>query len=176
MTSSGRITPFPAPDSSAFRFGTDVVPIGVVQATSGSLPPTIDPIDEIFGATVERVVEDAAVREGETRRPIGVLVASDGRRFELSRPVVIGRDPRVDADLPDAHRVRVLRPDVSRRHATVRVDGWTATVEDAGSTNGTLFVSPDGERQVLEPHCPRPLLFGATVSVGSLSFTLQAIR
>lgn len=152
-----------------------MVPIRTVQATSGSVPPTIDSIDEIFGATVERVVEDAAVRVGKTRRPIGVLVASDGRRFELSRPVVIGRDPRFDADLADAHRVRVLRRDVSRRHAIVRVDGWTATVEDAGSTNGTLLVSPDGEQQVLEPHHPRSLLFDATVSVGSMTFTLQAI-
>ena len=34
-------------------------------------------------------------------------------------------------------------PEISRRHATVEIDGTTATVVDLGSTNGTFF---DGER------------------------------
>jgi Inner membrane component of T3SS, cytoplasmic domain/Domain of unknown function (DUF4389) len=58
-----------------------------------------------------------------------------GTEFDLSGAVVLGRDPSAGIVVED--------PEASRRHASMSVEGGTATVEDLGSTNGTFV---NGER------------------------------
>jgi hypothetical protein len=53
----------------------------------------------------------------------------EGREVEVTAGAVIGREG-TDVVLPD--------PEVSRRHAAMRVDGDSVAIEDLGSTNGTF--------------------------------------
>lgn len=74
-----------------------------------------------------------------------------GKRLEISRDGVIGRDPA--ADYP------VLDPTVSRRHAEIvrSADGWR--LRDLGSSNGTEL---NGIRLIGD----RPLREGDTIALG----------
>ena len=61
----------------------------------------------------------------------GLVVDGPGPRPQLpTGRNVIGRGTEADIRLPDTG--------VSRKHVDVVLDGGTATVEDLGSTNGTL--------------------------------------
>src|SRR4051812_15796566 len=53
----------------------------------------------------------------------------EGREVEVTPGAVIGREG-TDIVLPD--------PEVSRRHAAIRVDAEVVAIEDLGSTNGTF--------------------------------------
>ena len=71
-----------------------------------------------------------------------LVVDGPGTRHELSTGRnVIGRGTEADIRLPDTG--------VSRKHVDVVLDGGTATVEDLGSTNGTLVNGRRISRQAL---------------------------
>jgi pSer/pThr/pTyr-binding forkhead associated (FHA) protein len=77
-----------------------------------------------------------------------------GKQFEVTRPVVIGRDDSADLVIEDSQ--------ASRRHARIEPTGHGAVIEDLQSTNGT-FIN-DNElhgRAELGPH--DELLIGVTV-------------
>jgi hypothetical protein len=73
---------------------------------------------------------------------------------------VIGRDPRSQIWLDDES--------VSRRHARIIVEQDAASLEDLGSTNGTLL-----NREPLDS--PTVLHNGDVVDVGSLQLTFRAL-
>jgi predicted component of type VI protein secretion system len=56
---------------------------------------------------------------------------SAGRQFEITQPVVIGRDATADLVIDDTQ--------ASRRHARIEPSAHGAIVEDLGSTNGTFI-------------------------------------
>jgi hypothetical protein len=71
-----------------------------------------------------------------------LVVDGPGTRHELTTGRnVIGRGTEADIRLPDTG--------VSRKHVDVVLDGGTATVEDLGSTNGTLINGRRVSRQAL---------------------------
>ena len=93
------------------------------------------------------------------KQPIWRLIIQEpempARRVELDRPdLVVGR--RSDCDL------RLHDPAVSGRHAVLRLSDGVLTIEDLGSTNGTLI---DG-RIELRISMRAALRSGATVSLG----------
>jgi hypothetical protein len=98
------------------------------------------------------------------RPPLGALRLASGDVVSLDRGVLLGRSPKVNADLPAAdrpHLVRVPSPenDISRNHVEVVLEGWHVLVRDLGSTNGTTIALPGqvpvrlraGDQQVIEP-------------------------
>jgi len=98
------------------------------------------------------------------RPPLGVLRLATGDVVALDRGVLLGRSPKVRADLPAAdrpHLVKVPSPenDISRNHLEVVLEGWHVLVRDLGSTNGTTVALPGqvpvrlrpGDQQVIEP-------------------------
>jgi diguanylate cyclase (GGDEF)-like protein len=101
---------------------------------------------------------------GEAPPPAACLVliygGELGRRFEITGPLTIGRDP-------EANPVVVDSPDVSRQHAIVtpREGGWA--IADLGSTNGTHVndVEVEGEK---------PLASGDLVRIGGAVFKYLA--
>src|SRR3954470_23314119 len=81
----------------------------------------------------------------------------DGREHTLESELTVGREG-CDVVLAD--------PEVSRRHAALRVTGDGAAVEDFGSTNGT-FVNDQRVQGV------RPLRDGDVVRVGNTEWELR---
>jgi pSer/pThr/pTyr-binding forkhead associated (FHA) protein len=81
-----------------------------------------------------------------------------GRRIEVSRELVIGRE-NVDVEIEDA--------ELSRRHVAVRPTEGGLEVEDLGSRNGTRV---DGTRI----DGPTRIRHGAVLLVGVTTFTVDA--
>ena len=100
--------------------------------------------------------------EHEVSYLIVLTGAGAGGVFRIDRDLIIGRDEHAD--------IRVLDDWASRRHARIRADDPEVTVEDLGSTNGTLVNGQKvAERQGLRD--------GDRISVGStsvLKFTYRA--
>jgi FHA domain len=157
-----------------------VVPASVIRRRFA--PPagdSTDPFDALFGRTAIRTVEDAAVRPRDEARndPLGVLVFSTGERVMVDRPMVLGRNPKPSADLTATTRlVRLASPGVSRRHASILVDRWHATIDDLGSSNGTRITYPGGAPSPLVPGSPADLVIGAVVDLGGdVSFVVEEV-
>lgn len=163
-----------------------VVPASVVVRTLAVGGAPGDAFDDIFGRTADRSVEAAAVRDedpaaGRRRPPFGVLVFSTGLRVIADRTIVIGRNPRRDEAVPEPGAIRrrrlaVTSPGVSRRHAVVHVDGWHASIDDLGSSNGTRITLPGGAPRAIRPGHPVDLVPGATVDLGGeVSFAVEEV-
>lgn len=92
-----------------------------------------------------------------------VLVGSvAGKSYPLTGPLVIGRAPDADVRLP--------APDVSRRHARVaRTGPKEYTLEDLGSTNGTLV---DG----VPVQGSHPLRYGSRIQIGTQTVMMLTHR
>jgi pSer/pThr/pTyr-binding forkhead associated (FHA) protein len=93
------------------------------------------------------------------------LVVQEGPGTGAQHPVdgaaTIGRDESADIQLPDKT--------ISRRHASVRIEGETAVVEDLGSRNGTYV---NGDR--LED--PRRLREGDSLQMGATVIEVRTVR
>lgn len=78
---------------------------------------------------------------------LAIVETSDGERYELTRPIIIGRSPsRGDRD-GDVQLVKVMSPnqDVSRNHLRIAAKGWQIEISDLNSTNGTVVTRPGSE-------------------------------
>lgn len=167
----------------AFRTDAGVVPASAVsrRLAAEAIDPT-DPFEVLFGHTVPRSVEAAAVRPYEAERSaptaLGVLVFSTGDRVMVDRPIVLGRNPRQVGDVqPDAPRPRLVElalAGISRRHAVIRPDRWSASIDDLGSANGTFVALPGRPAVPVRPGHPVELVPGAVVDLGGeVSFTVE---
>jgi hypothetical protein len=90
-------------------------------------------------------------------------------RTEVGESLCIGRVPPAPPEL--AARLECNFDNVSRRHATLTLDGDTLSVCDHGSANGTFL---DGKR--LAPHIPTPVAPGASLRFAAdlaVSFTWE---
>jgi hypothetical protein len=143
-----------------------------------------DPFESLFGSTVARAVESAAVRSvagdfPQPRPPLGILVFSTGERVVVDRSIVLGRNPRtVDmwADDVDVRRVKVSSAGVSRQHAVIRVDRWHASIDDLGSANGTTVARPRQPAAAVRPGHPVDLVPGVVVDLGGdVSFAVEEV-
>ena len=97
-------------------------------------------------------------------------VRPGGSRFWLvgaGVELVLRQGENLIGRVPEAH-IRIESPKVSRRHATIIVDGDVAVVEDLGSKNGTFVgdVRVDG---------PTPLAHGDQLRLGQLAALLQVV-
>jgi len=71
---------------------------------------------------------------------VGVAVFTDGNRLIVDRNCMIGRKPVVHDNQSSV--LVVDDPAVSREHAILGVDGWTAYLTDCGSRNGSYVIAP----------------------------------
>jgi hypothetical protein len=82
----------------------------------------------------------------DVRPPLGYLVLDDGATFVLDRDYVIGREPGRDPDVRGGRAAPIVLVDgarrISRAHARIALDGWTVTVVDQESANGTFVAQP----------------------------------
>ncbi|WP_299959425.1 DUF3662 and FHA domain-containing protein [uncultured Modestobacter sp.] len=95
-------------------------------------PPGLPPLPPLrMGATDTGAQEPLAVGRAGQRVSHVLVVDGPGTKHVLEQGSnVLGRGTEADVRLPDTG--------VSRKHADVQLSGSTVTVEDLGSTNGTL--------------------------------------
>lgn len=113
------------------------------------------------------------------RPPLGVLVWDDGETESLTVDLVLGRHP-YGHEFVTSGRARAVEVTdgaerLSRSHLAVHLEGWNVTIEDLGSTNGTVVSSEaTGLTQRLAPGAIVHLTDGDTVWMGARSFTFQS--
>jgi DNA-binding winged helix-turn-helix (wHTH) protein len=126
-----------------------------------------DPESPVFIETIPRrgyrLVATVEPLDRNRVRPGGSRFWLTGAGVEL----VLRQGENLIGRAPEAH-IRIESPKVSRRHATIIVDGDTAVVEDVGSKNGTFVgdVKVDG---------PTPLGHGDELRLGQLAALLRIV-
>lgn len=112
-------------------------------------------------------------------RPVlGAIVFSDGREVPVTRPLLIGRSPKVDGALsgeaPELVVVASPLKEVSGTHVEIRLEGWQVLVVDRQSTNGTVITAPGRDPQRLRPGEPVPITPGTVVNLAEeVRFTFE---
>jgi hypothetical protein len=124
-------------------------------------------------ATACRICGNPIAPQGPQLLPrpvLAVLRASDGTTAEVDRAVLVGRAPSAQRSNARTPRLMVVPSpghDISRTHLEVAVEGWTVTVTDLHSTNGTILVRPGGvDRQPLPAGEAVPVELGSVVELG----------
>jgi hypothetical protein len=113
------------------------------------------------------------------RPPLGTLRLSTGDVVTLDRGVLLGRAPRVNADLPPAQRPHLVRVvsrenDISRNHVEIVLEGWHVLVRDLGSTNGTTVALPGQQPVRLRPSDSQVVEPGTVVGMADeVTFTYE---
>ena len=105
-----------------------------------------------------------------------VLVIFDtGRRQLIKDTLLLGRSPE-NGRTADGRRdhpvlgLADLSRTLSKTHALLEWSGTVLWVTDLGSANGSVLISPDGERRPLVPGIRGPAAIGWTVQCGSRTF------
>jgi DNA-binding winged helix-turn-helix (wHTH) protein len=119
-----------------------------------------------FVRTVQRFgysFREAPVDDGPLGAPQARfrLIWASGREGLGEGEHVLGRDPNL--------RLFLDAPGVSRRHATIRIAGEHATLEDLGSKNGTFIANE-------QLNGPRRLADGDVITIGSVALTITALQ
>lgn len=113
------------------------------------------------------------------RPRLGRLSFSTGLVVELDRPVLVGRQPKVEGEVRGAVPHLVALPEhegISRRHVMVHLEQWQVLIEDLGSQNWTEVVLPGRTPQRLRERVPIPLESGAVVDLsGEVTFQVELI-
>jgi hypothetical protein len=139
----------------------------------------LPPLPESAIAEASRV--DSAVfatsgagRAGTATSDAVVIVFDTGRRQVISTSLLIGRSPESKDQQPVLALADLSRT-LSKTHALLEWSGSVLWVTDLHSANGSVLISPEGERRPLVPGIRGPAAIGWTVECGSRSFTVHAV-
>lgn len=143
------------------------------RCAQGHLNP---PHGSVCRACGQSIQGQSAVRVPQL--DIGVFRFTDGTRIPVTKPMLIGRSPKMSGPIsgvvPDLVTVASPAQDISRTHVEVRVEGWQVMVLDKGSTNGTTVMLPGRDPQRLRPDHPFPLPIGGRVNLADeAEFTFE---
>jgi hypothetical protein len=143
------------------------------------LTPALSPLSESALAEGSRV--DAAVFAASgggavtaTRSDAVAIMFDTGRRQVITTSLLIGRSPESKGEQPVLALADLSRT-LSKTHALLEWSGSVLWVTDMHSANGSVLVSPDGERRPLVPGIRGPAAIGWTVECGSRSFVVHAV-
>ncbi|MFL6044494.1 MAG: FHA domain-containing protein [Propionibacteriaceae bacterium] len=143
------------------------------------LTRALPPLPESAIAEASRV--DSAVfatsgagRAGTATSDAVVIVFDTGRRQVISTSLLIGRSPESKDQQPVLALADLSRT-LSKTHALLEWSGSVLWVTDLHSANGSVLISPEGERRPLVPGIRGPAAIGWTVECGSRSFTVHAV-
>ena len=112
----------------------------------------------------------------DTTQPMRyAMVFSDGNRYALTAPTLVGRNPHPEAG-EDAYNLVVLNdPErtVSKTHLLIGVDAAGPYVVDRHSTNGTVVTLPDGQQILCGPQQKVRFTVGTTILCGQYSVRIE---
>lgn len=167
------------------RLMTGDVPLMTTTTSQSAAPVIREPshtgsaessrlLDELFGAVdpVDDATVLSAVPHGgsqtinESTIPGWVLVLPDGEEVAVTPELLLGRNPR-DTEGLEATLVPVFDPggNISRTHARISATPQGITVQDLGSTNGTVLVTAHDEVE-LAPFSPQVMKPGDSIILG----------
>src|SRR6187399_2858570 len=116
---------------------------------------------------MSQITSDSTYRPLHGFRGYELLVTGDGNASRLPLPeegeLLIGRAPEAD--------VRLDGNSVSRRHAIFRARGTNFSIEDLGSSNGTLI-----RGRAVAPQTETSLAPGEAIVIGEFVLVLRALR
>lgn len=130
-------------------------------------------------------VDHELARRPRTRGPAAVPVEQEasetitilldtGERYEVRGSVLVGRGPeRKAGDESTLFPWPDLSRSLSKTHALLEWSGAVLWVTDLQSTNGSVLISPVGERQPLAPGLRGAATVGWTVELGDRSFEVR---
>lgn len=163
-TNRTQMAPVPSVDPNRTVMGTapSLNATQTIKPVQCPICKTFNPAGMMFciecGLIFDRALPDDAFGAPVVRLPV-LVEASSGREHPIRPGVnIVGREG--DVMLPD--------PKVSRKHAQVVSEDGKMSVEDLGSTNGTLV---NGDR--LDSGAKRDLQQGDTVSFGGVELKLS---
>jgi hypothetical protein len=147
--------------------------VTALVCTRGHPNPTNRPACAVCGMSLQ-----GAAFQQIARPTLGRLRFSDGRVIDLDRPQLIGRNPTIEGqirgELPDIVKIDGAGQGLSRRHVSIRLEGWQVLLEDLNSANGTTITAPGRQPQRLHPGEPLVLEAGTSVDLGGeISFVLE---
>jgi len=106
------------------------------------------------------------------RPSLGVLVVDDGSTYALNEDLIVGREPSSHDDILARTAAPMILTDetlaLSRQHARIVLDQWSASIHDLNSSNGT-FINRPGQAapwSKVEPDAPIELEPGDRLRVG----------
>lgn len=157
-----------------------------------------DPLDLAPAGLLGTELAEGAVPEAAVFAPTGsaevprtpaadtvALVFDTGRRQVLRGTLLVGRspensrgltprDPRLPAVDHPVLGLADLSRTLSKTHVLLEWSGSVLWVTDLHSANGSVLVSPDGDRRPLVPGIRGAAAIGWTVQCGARSFTVHA--
>jgi RDD family protein/FHA domain-containing protein len=122
------------------------------------------------------VADQTTGRFPTTAAPTVTLVVDSGRRQVIHDSLLIGRSPENRGGDHALLAVPDLSRTLSKTHALLEWSGAVLWVTDLGSANGSVLISPDGERQPLVPGLRGAAAVGWTVQCGGRTFAVRAAR
>ena len=137
-----------------------------------------DPLDDEEEAEDQADQEEEETRASEAQkanepRAIRLKIGDRERKIEMTLDKVIhmgrvdpGSDVFPEIDLTEHGPAK----NISRRHASIRVQADAVVIEDLGSINGTLI---NGKR--LEPYIPEILCDGDSLVLGKLQIEVKIL-
>jgi hypothetical protein len=146
-----------------------------------SAPPTATPVAEPVvseqappsAPAVPPKPESTDETRVSVRRRTGVhwrLVLPDARQVEVTKALIVGRDPSANQKWAGAALLTLddHAHSVSKTHAVFEVDADGLWVTDLDSTNGVVITQPDGTEIDLDPNVRGLIQPGADVELGDL--------
>lgn len=110
--------------------------------------------------------------------PAAALVSSDGLRYELTGPALVGRNPSPLTGQPPIARISILDDtfSISKTHARLEPAADGVWVVDLNSSNGSA-VRAAGDLEVeLAPSNPHLAPWGSTLSLGDREFIVTELK
>jgi len=168
-------TAFPTlPTSSADGVFDDLpaaapAPVHQVSDLEATITPSTTP--EAFESDLDDDFEDTVIVN--RREELWVLSPEGADPIRVTRPVaLLGRNPSVSADHPDAQLIRLTDParTVSKTHARIELVSGAWLIIDLASTNG-VYLDDDGSEVELEADVPTTLT--PAFRLGELPFRLE---
>jgi len=109
------------------------------------------------------------LKPAATGSPLGatLLVFSDGQRWPVNEPLLVGRAPQAYPG-ETAHLVRVVSPhhDISRTHVRIELYDGAMWATDRESTNGTTVHNPGQAAATAQPGQPMHVWVGGIIDIG----------
>lgn len=137
-------------------------------------PPPASPVPPMPGPAVPPDPTGPTQSSQRSAGPVLVLRFDAGTlSVRAGEQVILGREPSGG----QAHRVEVVPGDastVSKAHLLVSFDGSVATVEDLGSTNGSVLLRGEDQRP-LEPNVATSVRPGDRVELGSVGCSVELV-